>query len=218
MQTGIIGGTGPEGRGLAVRLAAAGIPLLLGSRAIERSRNAVERIRAAGATLPLEPATNDAIVERSRLIFLAVPFAAALELISSYEKRFTPGTVLVDLTVPMRFVNGVPVFDDVPEGSAAERLRARLPPEIRLAAALKTIPATVLERLDIAIDCDEFVCGDSNEARDATTNVLGRIPGLRLLDAGDLTAARALERMTWLAVGINKRYRVRTARFRVVGV
>jgi NADPH-dependent F420 reductase len=218
MQIGIIGGTGAEGRGLAARLAAAGVPLLLGSRTIERAREAVERLRASGAALPVEAATNDAVVDQSDIVFLAVPFAAAGEFVSTYAARFRPGTVVVDLTVPMRFVNRAPVFEEVPEGSAAEYLRARLPPEVRLAAALKTIPASVLSRLDISLDCDEFVCADSPEARVAAVDVLARIPGLRLLDAGGLDAARTLERMTLLAVQINMRYHVRTARYRVVGV
>jgi NADPH-dependent F420 reductase len=218
MHIGIIGGTGPEGRGLAARLASAGLEILLGSRDAGRARDAVERIRSADAHLPIQAATNDSVVESSGMIFLAVPFTHAAGAVESYRHRWRPGTVIVDLTVPLTFVQGVPTYVDVSEGSAAEHLRARLPPGVRVAAALKTIPAWVLERLDIPLDCDEFVCGDSPEARAAATEVLGRIPALRLLDAGGLESARALERMTLLLIGINKRYRVRTGRFRVVGV
>jgi NADPH-dependent F420 reductase len=218
MQTGIIGGTGAEGRGLAARLATAGVHVLLGSRTIERATEAVARVQTLGSGLTVEPATNEAIVDRSDIIFLAVPFAAAGDFVSSHAARFRPGTIVVDLTVPMRFVDRVPVFDDVQEGSAAEHLRARLPPSVRLAASFKTMPASVLSRLELPLDCDEFVCADSPEARDATIEILGRIPNLRLLDAGGLDAARTLERMTLLAVRLNMRYHVRTARFRVVGI
>lgn len=218
MRIGIIGGTGAEGRGLAARLAAAAVPVLVGSRTIDRAREAVERIRAGDASLPVHAATNDAVMEQSDVIFLAVPFAGAAEIVSAQAGRFRPGTVLIDLTVPLTFAGGVPALEHIPEESAAEHLRARLPPEIRLAAALKTVPAALLGRLDTTLDCDEFVCGDSPEARTAALDVLGRIAGLRLLDVGGLEAARTLERMTLLAIGINKRYRVPTARFRVVGV
>jgi NADPH-dependent F420 reductase len=218
MQVGIIGGTGAEGRGLAARLGAASVSALIGSRDLARARETVERLRSDGGGASLEAATNDAVVERSDVVFLAVPFASADDLAAAYGDRFRPGAVVVDLTVPMRFHDGAPVFVDVPEGSAAERLRARLPPPVRVAAALKTIPASVLGRLDQPLDCDDFVCGDSPEARAAASDVLSRIPTLRILDAGGLDAARALERMTLLAVGLNKRYRVRSARFRMVGL
>jgi predicted dinucleotide-binding enzyme len=130
------------------------------------------------------------------LIFLAVPFAGAGDVVESYRDRFRTRTVVVDLTVPLTFANGVPALVDLPEGSAAEHLRARLPSGISLAAALKTLPASVLGG-DIPLDCDEFVCGDSPEARTAATDVLSRIPGLRLLDAGGLETARTLERRCW---------------------
>jgi hypothetical protein len=218
MQIGIIGGTGAEGRGLAARLAAASLPVQVGSRTIDRARETVERIRAANASLPLTAASNNEVIEQSAIIFLAVPFAGAVEIVSTQAGRFKPGTLLVDLTVPLKFDGGVPALESIPEGSAAEHLRARLPPQVRMAATLKTVPAAVLGHVDMMLDCDEFVCGDSPETRAAVMDVLGRIPGLRLIDAGDLDASRTLERMTLLAIRINKRYRVRTARFRVVGV
>ncbi len=214
---GILGGTGPEGRGLAVRLAAAGVPVLLGSRERERARAAVERWSGRGP-LPLEPATNDEVVDRSDLVVLAVPFGAAAAVVESYAGAFRAGTVVVDVTVPLRFEQGAPSLDIPPEGSAAEHLRARLPSSVGLAAALKTIPAHVMDAPDVALDCDTFVCGDAPESVRRTMDVLVRIPGLRPVDAGGLASARALEHMTLLAVGVNKRYRVRSARFRLVGL
>jgi predicted dinucleotide-binding enzyme len=89
---------------------------------------------------------------------------------------------------------------------------------VRVAAAFKTIPASVLGRLDAPLDCDEFVCGDSSESREQTLSLLSRIPGLRALDAGGLDAARTIERMTALAIALNKRYKVRGARYHVIGV
>jgi NADPH-dependent F420 reductase len=212
-----MGGTGPEGRGLATRLGLAGIPAFVGSREIDRAREAVAKIRTAGVTI-IEAASNDEVADRCDLVFLAVPFARAAEVVDAYRDRFRTRAVVVDLTVPLAFVDGVPRFVEMPEGSAAEHLRARLPATVRLAAALKTIPASVLGRVEVALDCDEFVCGDSPQARAAVIDTLGRIPGLRLLDVGGLEASRSLERMTLLAVEINKRYKIRTARFRVVGL
>jgi NADPH-dependent F420 reductase len=218
MRIGIIGGTGAEGRGVASRLARAGVPVLVGSRSIDRAREASERVRAGDGTLPVEPALNETVLAESDIVLLAVPFASASELVTVQAARLSRGAILVDLTVPLRFEGGVPALVRIPEGSAAEHLRARLPPEIQLAAALKTIPATLLGRVDAPLDCDEFVCGDSSESRAAVIDVLGRIAGLRLHDVGGLESARTLEGMSLLAVTLNKRYHVRTARYRVVGV
>ena len=218
MQIGIIGGTGHEGRGIAARLAAAGLPVLIGSRDVERSRETVDRLHGASAALPVEGVSNDDVASRSDVVFLAVPFDGAGELLTALRSRFKPGALVVDLIVPLTFEGGVPGILDVPEGSATEFVRARLPPEVQLAAAFKTIPAAALGKLDVPLDCDEFVCGDSPDVRERTIELLSRIPALRLLDAGGLASARTIERMTALAIILNKRYKVRDARFRVVGI
>jgi len=215
MQAGIIGGTGHEGRGLAARLAQAGVPVLLGSRQLERARETVDGF---GGSLPLEAATNDRIAADCEVIFLAVPFAGVADLLEAYRATFRAGALVIDLTVPLTFERGIPGIADVPEGSATEFIRARLPPEVRLAVAFKTIPASALARIEAPLECDEFVCGDSPEVCAAAIDVIGRIPSLRLLDAGGLQSARLIERMTALAIVLNKRYKVRGARFRMVGI
>ncbi len=215
MQTGIIGGTGHEGRGIAARLAAAGVPVLVGSRQIERAR---ETVAAHGGALPLEAATNDRIAGECDVVFLAVPFAGLADLLDTYRARFRPGSLVIDLTVPLTFERGVPGIAEVAEGSATEFIRARLPAEMRLAAAFKTIPASALANIETPLDCDELVCGDTPEVSAAAIALLSRIPSLRLLDAGGLQSARLIERMTALAIVLNKRYKVRGARFRVVGL
>lgn len=214
MQIGIIGGTGHEGRGVAARLAAAGLAVLVGSRQIERAEETVKVLGGA----PLEPATNDRIASDCDVIFLAVPFDGVAALLDGYRTRFRPGALVIDLTVPLTFDGGVPGIAEVAEGSATELVRARLPPEVRLAAAFKTIPASALAKLETPLDCDEFVCGDSPEVRAAAIDLLSRIPSLRLLDAGGLRSARLIERMTAMAILLNKRYKVRGARFKVAGL
>jgi predicted dinucleotide-binding enzyme len=116
------------------------------------------------------------------------------------------------------FDAGQPRYVEPPEGSAAEYLRTRLPAHVALACAFKTIPAHVLERIQVPLDCDEFVCGDSPESRERAAALVRRIPGLRPIDAGPLESARILERMSLLAIRINKRYKRFTGRFRVLGI
>ncbi|HEU4927639.1 MAG TPA: NADPH-dependent F420 reductase [Vicinamibacterales bacterium] len=215
MHAGIIGGTGHEGRGVAARLASAGVPVLVGSRQLERAQ---ETVAALGTALPLGAATNEQVASDCDVVFLAVPFSGVAELLEAFRTRFRPGALVIDLTVPLTFDRGVPAIADVAEGSATEFIRARLPAEVRLAAAFKTIPASALAKIDTLLDCDEFVCGDTPEVSAAAIDLLSRIPSLRLLDAGGLRSARLIERMTALAIVLNKRYKVRGARFKVVGM
>jgi len=189
--------------------------VLVGSRQIARAQEAVA---ALGASLPLGAATNDQIASDCDVVFLAVPFTGVAELLDALRTRFRPGVLIVDLTVPLTFDRGLPAIADVPEGSATEFIRARLPGDVRLAAAFKTIPASALAKIETPLDCDEFVCGDTPEVSAAAIELLSRIPSLRLLDAGGLQSARLIERMTALAIVLNKRYRVRGARFKMIGV
>lgn len=212
-----MGGTGAVGRALGARLAATGVPVLLGSRDAARAQEAAQGMEG-GPAGPVEGAANEQVVERSDVVVLAVPFAGVGPLLESFEPLWRPGALALDVTVPLRFEGGRPVLEMPPEGSAAEHLRARLPERVRLAAALKTIPAHALGALEMPLECDTFVCGDSPEATRRAMDVLARIPSLRPVDVGGLEAARALEHMTWLAVRINKRHKVRMARFRVVGL
>jgi len=147
-----------------------------------------------------------------------VPFEGISELLQAQGTRFRPGALVIDLIVPLTFDGGVPGIADIAEGSATEFVRAHLPAGIHVAAAFKTIPASALGKLDTPLDCDEFVCGDSPGSRERAIDLLGRIPSLRPLDAGGLASARAIERMTALAIVLNKRYKVRDARYRVVGI
>jgi NADPH-dependent F420 reductase len=217
LQIGLIGGTGSEGRGLGLRLARAGAQVTIGSRSIERAREVVDRLKQQAGTLQLKAGDNASVVDSCDVIFLAVPFAHAAAIVEKYAERFRSGSLLIDVTVPVMFVDRRPRLTEVPEGSAAEQIRRWLPPRVHLAAALKTVPASLLGG-DQPLDCDEFVCGDSAEARSRASEILLLIPGLRPIDVGSLEAARTIERMAVLAIAINRRYKIHDARFRVVGV
>jgi len=217
LHIGVVGGSGPEGRGIALRLARGGARVVIGSRSIDRARETVESLRRHAGELPLDAGDNATVVADCDVIFLAVPFAQAAGVVEACAERFRPGSLLIDVTVPVTFAGRTPQLAEVPEGSAAEHIRRRLPAPVQLAAALKTVPARLLSG-DQPLDCDEFVCGDSAEARARASDVLRLIPGLRPIDAGPLATARTIERMTVLAIEINQRYKIRDARFRVVGL
>jgi 8-hydroxy-5-deazaflavin:NADPH oxidoreductase len=212
----VLGGTGQQGSGLARRFARAGADVIVGSRDPERARAAVAGWDAASQ--PIGTATNAAAVAQSELIVIAVPFSSVDGLLDEVAASFTDGAVAIDLTVPVTFAGGKMAMLEVAEGSASEHIRGRLPERVALAAAFKTIPAHLLDALDQPLDCDEFVCGDSDEARARAVDLVKMLPGLRPVDVGPLSRARSIEHLTALAIAINRRHKTHDARFRIVGL
>jgi NADPH-dependent F420 reductase len=217
-RVGFLGGTGIEGRGLALRFALAGASVVVGSRSEERARAAAAEYNALIGGDRIRGAVNPDMLRESDIVFITLPYEHAAEAVSNAASDLRPGVILVDVTVPMRFRDGRAEFTEPPEGSNAERIADRIPKDALLVGAFKTIPAHVLAEIDTPLDCDDLVCGDSNEAKQAVIAACGDIPTLRSLDAGPLSAARILERMTVLAVHLNRRYKRKGARYRVQGV
>lgn len=214
----ILGGTGHQGRGLAQRFAHAGVTVIVGSRDPVRARDAVAGWTPSPGGAAIEVADNGAAVARARVVVLAVPFTAVDVLLQEVQGHFTSGSLVVDVIVPVAFVGGKTTMLEVPEGSAGEHVRALLPPPVRLACAFKTLPAHLLGAGFEPLDCDEFVCGDSDEARQEASALVTLLPGLRPVDVGPLSRARSIEQMTALAIAINRRHKIHDARFRVVGL
>jgi NADPH-dependent F420 reductase len=222
LKLGLLGGTGPEGRGLALRWVRAGFQVMIGSRSSERAETtAADLNRALGSDHthpPIQHGENGRVASQSDFILLAVPFEHAASTMEEHQRDFQPGAVFIDSTVPVSFAGGKARYAEPVEGSGSEHLRARLRPDIPLVAAFKTIPAHLLEEADAPLDCDDFVASDSKEARTRVMEAMAAIPGLRPVDAGLLESARTIERLTVLAIGINRRYKVKTARYQVIGL
>jgi NADPH-dependent F420 reductase len=212
----VLGGTGQQGRGIAQRLARAGHPVVVGSRDPARAAAAIAEWPADLRSLPaLDYASA---IAGAAVVVLAVPFDAVGPLLTEHQGRFQPNALVVDVTVPLSFAGGKVTLLEVPEGSAADHIRARLPAHARLAVAFKTIPAHLLNDIDRPLDCDEFVCGDTPEARDGAAALVQAMAGLRAVDVGPLSRARAIEHLTFLAVAINRRHKIHDARFQIVGI
>jgi 8-hydroxy-5-deazaflavin:NADPH oxidoreductase len=213
----ILGGTGQQGRGLAQRFARAGIHVIVGSRDQDRARATVAGWTTTGGPA-IEVAGNGAAVMRADITILAVPFTTVDVLLQELQPQFKAGSLVIDLTVPIAFTAGKMTMIDVAEGSAGEHVRACLPPAVRLACTFKTLPAHLLGAVVEPLDCDEFVCGDSDDARSEASALVAVLPGLRPVDVGPLSRARSIEHMTALAIAINRRHKIHDARFRVVGL
>jgi 8-hydroxy-5-deazaflavin:NADPH oxidoreductase len=219
LKIGVIGGTGEEGRGLALRWAMAGAQVRIGSRTVERARTAADELNAFVINNPIGYGENHDVVSDADFALLTVPFAHAATTLAPLAEALRPGAIVIDITVPVSFEKGVGVrYVELPEGSASEHLRARLPEAIPLVAAFKTEPAHLLVEPHEKLDCDVFVASNEREARARVIEAIPFIEGLRPVDAGTLYSARTLERMTVLAIGINRRYKIKSACYRVMGL
>src|SRR5262245_22352390 len=224
LKVGLVGGTGEEGRGLALRWAIAGAQVSIGSRTLEKAKATADELNQMLEThertvaFPLGAGENREVIAASDLVLLTVPFAHAASTLDAHRSDFREGSVLIDITVPVSFEQGRVRYVELPEGSASEHLKARLPEAVSLVAAFKTEPAHLLAEINEPLDCDSFVASDSKDAKARVMEALGFIKGLRPVDAGTLYSARTLERMTVLAIGINRRNKIKTARYRVIGL
>lgn len=206
MHVGILGGTGPLGRGLALRLAATGLPVTVGSRDAARADAVVAELVAAwpDRALPLAGGDN-ASACAADVVVVATPWDAAVATVRALEEHLR-GTVVVSVVNALVREGRDMLALTPPRGSMAAAIAAHLP-AARVAAAGHHLPASALADLDRVMDADVLVCSDDPEATAATIDLLARIEGLRPLDAGGLASAGAIEAFTAVLVTLNMRYK-----------
>ncbi len=217
----VLGGTGAEGSGLALRWALAGYQVIIGSRDAARAQAAAEEIRGrAGSVVDVTGRANPDAAAAAGMVVLTVPFAAQLPTLNQVKERLRPGTVLVDVTVPLATaVGGRPTqMLGVWAGSAAEQAAGAVPQGVSVVAAFHHVGAHALADLAHQIDCDVLVCGDTRAAKERVRPLVEAIAGARYVDAGPLANARIVESLTALLVGINIRYKVSGSGLRITGV
>ena len=213
----MVGGTGPLGRGLAVRLAVAGITVWLGSRDGARAEAVA---RATSEMLPASAAAivgteNQRAIQQASLTVIAIPYDALAAQLSALT-GLDGGRVVVSTAVPMAFDKGVPTAVRPEAGSAAQLVQA-ICPDARVVGALHTVAAGQLLRFDDVLDEDVLVCGDDPAACDVVRALVARIPGLRPVAAGGLAVAGACEGITPLLLRLNRLHRAQTG-IRITGL
>jgi NADPH-dependent F420 reductase len=216
----IVGGTGPEGAGLALRWVRAGETVVIGSRDAQRAAAAAAQIASrVGPQARISGAENSAAVAAAEIVVLTVPFAAQATTLKALKASFRPGTIMIDATVPLAASVGVAATRvlGVWQGSAAEQAAELAPKEVAVAAAFHNISANLLAG-DAPVDCDVIVCSDQEPARQAAAELAEKIPGARAVNGGRLENARIVEQLTALLVGINIRYKVHSAGLRLTGL
>jgi 8-hydroxy-5-deazaflavin:NADPH oxidoreductase len=215
MTVAILGGTGKEGTGLALRWARAGHRILIGSRSAER---AVTQARELARQVPegrFDGRTNADAAREADLVVVAVPHAGHASLLCELRPALADKIVL-DTVVPLDFA-GPRLYAPPPEGSAAEEAARILGPGARVVAGLHTLAAHELTQLPHALDADVLICGDDAEAKALASRLVEDL-GVRCLDAGPLSMAPTLEGLTALMVRLNRRYRSRSAALRITGL
>jgi NADPH-dependent F420 reductase len=203
----VLGGTGPQGRGLARRFALAGHEVLLGSRDAGRAAEVAAGLADAGAVRGLDNAAAVAeLREPTDVVIVAVPYDGHAELLRALADGLA-GRIVVDCVNPLGFDSSGAFALDVPEGSAAQQAAALLP-DSRVVAAFHHVSAVLLE--DPTVDevaTDVLVLGDDREATDVVVALAGRVAGMRGVYAGRLRNARQIEALTANLISVNRRYR-----------
>lgn len=212
---GFIGGTGPEGKGLAYRFALAGHELVIGSRSRERGEAAAREIAERVPNATVRGADNADAAREGTVVVLTVPFAAQADTLPALRDALD-GKIVVSTAVPLSFEGGKPAMLPVAEGSAAEQAQALLP-GARVVSAFQNLGAAKLWEGDPLLEQDVVVCADDAEARRAVMTLAEEIQGVRAVDGGPLASARYVEGITVLLVTINRRYKSTTG-VRIVGI
>lgn len=216
----ILGGTGPEGSGLANRFARAGEDVVIGSRDAQRAQETAKSLqKQIGGNARIEGADNASAAAKCEIAVLTVPFSGLATLLKSLKTVWKPGTIVIDTTVPLASsVGGAATrMLGVWQGSAAEAASELLPKGVKIAAALQNLGAELLAG-DAKVDCDVLVCSDDDEAKQAAMQLAEKIPGVRALNGGKLENARIVESITALLIGLNMRYKVHSAGLRFTGL
>lgn len=213
---GIIGGTGPLGRGLAVRWALAGYDIWVGSRTDDKAADVADRIRArAGEDVSVRGADNLRAVQRADIVVVTVPYEAQASTLPDLRDA-VGDKVVINVVNPMVFDDVGPKAVPVEEGSAGQQCQELLP-EARVVSAFHDVPAARLWDVDQPVDCDVLICGDDDEATHRVAHLAAEIPGMWGVNCGPLRNSVHIENMTPVLLFINRYYGIK-AGLRIEGV
>ena len=206
----ILGGTGDQGLGLALRFARAGRPVVIGSRKVERAVEAAEQVLKQVPQAPsvVGKENADAVVG-SPIVILSVPFEHMAGTLKAVRERLAPGQIVVSMGVPLATAigDGAVRTLGVWQGSCAEMVASLVPKGVHVVSAFQNVSAHRLQALGEPVECDVIVSG-AKEPRAAVMELCGLVDGLRAIDGGPLANARIVESITALLIGLNVRYEV----------
>ena len=202
-----LGGTGPEGRGLATRFADLEHTIVIGSRNVEKSRNVASKISTTTNSHVLGTTNLDA-ANQGDIVFITVPYTAQKKLLNAIEVSLRD-KIIVSTVSPIRMRRDAELIK-VREGSAAEQAQSLLP-HSQIVAAFHHVSATHLLKRMHFISGDVIVSSNYPSAKDTIIQLVKNIPNLRAIDGGMLQNARYLESLTPLLININKSYKINSS-------
>ena len=208
----ILGGTGKEGSGLALRWARAGYTIIIGSRSAERAEQSAVEINTQLGMNNAKGMDNESACQAADIVVLTVPPEAQIATLDGV-KGLLAGKILVDATARVDAKDPKP-----PAGqSAAREAQNLLGPDVRVVAAFQNVPAHALKKLDIELASDVMVCSDDAEAR-AQVVQLAEAAGMNAYEAGGLDNGIVVEGLTAFIIAMNKRYKSKVGGIRVSGI
>ena len=211
----VLGGTGQEGGGLALRWARVGHHVILGSRDGAKAAAAAADMKARLGEARVSGDSNKAAARAADIVVLTVPFAAQRATVEDVREALA-GKILIDATAPL--VPPKVARVQLPAGgSAVAAIQAMLGEEVKVVAAFQNVSAHHLHDLEHAIDCDVLVCGDDPEARETAIGLAADI-GLRGVHAGPIVNSAAAEALTSILIAMNMRYKVPGTGIRITGL
>jgi NADPH-dependent F420 reductase len=204
----ILGGTGDQGLGLALRFCRAGRRVIIGSRKAERALEAAENVREQVEGADVEGLGNEEATAAGEIVILSVPFEHTASTVKTIKESLREGQIVVSMTVPLATAVGDGAMRTVGiwQGSAAELVQSLVPKGVVVGSAFQNVAAHRLQHLADPVDCDVVVSGPK-AARERVMALCPLVPGLRALDGGPLSNARIVEEMTALIIGLNIRHK-----------
>ena len=216
MKLAFVGGTGPEGLGIAMRMAAAGHEIAIGSRSTERGEEGAQKVRDAVPGATTNGGANADVLADADVVFLTFPYSgqqATLEgLVAELE-----GKIVCNVVAPLEFQQGVGAVAMSVAGNSALQEAIQQLPNSRVVSAFQNMSAEELQHLEHAIEADVLVCGRDVEAKQVVIGLAHEIKGVRGIDAGGPSQSRYVEMLTSLLINLNRKHKTQTS-IRLVGI
>lgn len=216
MKLAFVGGTGPEGLGLAMRFAAAGHAVAIGSRSAERGEEGAQKVVESVPSANASGGANADVVADADVVFLTFPYSGQQPTLEALGSALD-GKIVCNVVAPLEFQQGVgAVALNVPGNSALQEAIAQLP-NARVVSAFQNMSAEELQHIDHPIEADVLVCGRDVEAKNVVIGLANEIAGVRGIDAGGPSQSRYVEMLTSLLINLNRKHKTQSS-IRIVGL
>ena len=205
----ILGGTGDQGLGLALRFARAGRNVLIGSRKLDRAVAAAKEVLAAVPDAQVVGLENAEATKRAPIVILSVPFEHGAGTVKAIRDNLSAGQIVVSMAVPLAAAigDGAVRTLGIWQGSCAELVASLVPDGVAVVSAFQNVSAHRLQDLEERVECDVIISG-AKAARERVMALCSLVPGLRAVNGGPLSNARIVEEITALLIGLNVRYKI----------